>query len=82
MAYDSKRRLFVAVVVFNGREQPSGMFAYDPGKNAWHKIMPRNPIPPHNSWFGWMKLCYDARDDCFIGMDRDRFYAFRYVPEK
>jgi hypothetical protein len=82
LAYDRKRRLFVAVAVFNAGEQPSGMFAYDPGKDAWHEIKPRNPIPPHSSWFGWMKLCYDARDDCFIGMDRDKFYAFRYVPER
>jgi hypothetical protein len=82
LAYDSKRRLFMAVVVFNRREQPSGMFAYDPARDAWQPIKPKNAIPPHDSWFGWMKLCYDAQNDCFIGMIRERFYAFRYVPEK
>jgi hypothetical protein len=80
MAYDSKRRLFVSVVVFNKGEQPSGMFCYDPAKDAWHEIKPKNAIPPHNSWFGWMKLCYDAHDDCFVGMVREKFFAFRYVP--
>lgn len=77
LAYDSKRQLFVAVVVYNKGEQPSGMFAYDPHKNAWHEIEPANPIPPHKSWFGWMKLCYDAQHDCLIGMVNDKFYAFR-----
>jgi hypothetical protein len=82
LAYDSKRRLFVAVAVFNGKEQPSGMFCYDPKKDAWHTIKPKNVIPPHRSWFGWMKLCYDTHRDCFIGMVGDRFYAFRYLPAK
>jgi hypothetical protein len=80
LAYDSKRRLFVAVAVFNKKEQPSGMFCYDAAKDAWHEIKPANAIPPHDSWFGWMKLCYDTHHDCFIGMIRERFYAFRYVP--
>jgi hypothetical protein len=79
-AYDSKRRLFIAVVVFNKQQQPSGMFCYDPTKDSWHEIQPKNPIPPHDSWFGWMKLCYDPQHDCLIGMIRERFYAFRYVP--
>jgi hypothetical protein len=82
LSYDSKRRLFVAVAVFNKQEQPSGMFCYNPAKDAWHEIKPKNPIPPHTSWFGWMKLCYDAQHDCFIGMIRDKFYAFRYVPDQ
>jgi hypothetical protein len=69
--------LFVAVVVYNKGEQPSGMFAYSPHKNAWHEIKPANAIPPHKSWFGWMKLCYDAHHDCLIGMVNDKFYAFR-----
>jgi hypothetical protein len=81
LAFDSKRKLFVAVVVYDKKEQPSGMFAYDPKKNAWREIKPRNAIPPHRSWFGWMKLVYDSHNDCFIGMVRDKFYAFRYVPE-
>jgi hypothetical protein len=82
LAYDTKRRLFIAVVAFNKREQRSGMFCYDPKKNAWHEIKPKNAIPPHDSWFGWMQLCYDAHNDCLIGKIRERFYAFRYEPAK
>jgi hypothetical protein len=82
LAYDSKRELFVAVAVFNKNEQPSGMFCYDPDKDAWHEIKPTNAIPPHNNWFGWMQLCYDSHDDCFIGKVNEKFYAFRYVPAK
>jgi hypothetical protein len=82
LAYDSKRQLFVAAVVFDKGEQPSGIFCYDPNRDAWHEIKPANPIPPHRSWFGWTKLCYDAQDDCLIGMIGDKFYAFRYVPPK
>lgn len=82
LAYDSKRRLFVTVAVFNKKEQPSGMFAYDPQKNSWHAIKPASAIPPHTSWHGWMKLCYASDHDCFIGMIRDKIYAFRYEPSK
>jgi hypothetical protein len=82
MAYDSKRKLFLSVVVFNKREQPSGMFAYDPQKDAWHEVKPANSIPPHNSWFGWMQLCYNAEHDCFIGKVREKFFAFRYEPAR
>ena len=49
LAHDTKRDLFVAVAVFNKQEQPSGMFAYDPRKNAWHEIKSINEIPPHKS---------------------------------
>jgi hypothetical protein len=80
LAYDSKRQLFAASVVFGKGEQPSGMFCYDPNRDTWHEIEPANPIPPHRSWFGWTKLCYDTQDDCFIGMIGDRFFAFRYMP--
>jgi hypothetical protein len=82
LAYDSRRDLFVAVAVFDKGEQPSGMFCYDPKKNAWHEIRPANPIPPHNNWFGWMQLCYDPGHDCFIGKVNDKFFAFRHVPER
>jgi hypothetical protein len=82
LGYDSKRQLFVAAVVFNKEEQPSGMFCYDPNKDAWHEIKPANPIPAHRGWFGWTKLCYDSQHDCSIGMIGDKFYAFRYVPPK
>jgi hypothetical protein len=78
LAYDSKRELFVAVADFNKKEQPSGMFAYDPRKNAWHEIKPTSAIPPHRSWMGWMKLCYDTDHDCFLGVVGDKFYAFRH----
>jgi hypothetical protein len=37
LAYDSNRELFVTVAAFNKKEQPSGMFGYDPRKNAWHE---------------------------------------------
>ncbi|MBM4069720.1 MAG: hypothetical protein FJ271_12325 [Planctomycetes bacterium] len=82
LAYDSKRKLFVAVAVFNKAEQRSGMFCYDPMKDAWHEIKPANPIPPHKGWCGWMKICYDSRHDCFIGMIGDKLYAFRHEPGK
>ena len=82
LAYDSKHKLFVAVAVFNKGEQPSGMFAYDPAKDSWHEIKPKNAIPPHNNWFGWMQLCYDAAQDCLIGKVNDKFFAFRYEPAK
>src|SRR5262249_48614461 len=71
-------QLFLAVAVFNKREQRSGMFSYDPRKDAWQEVVPANPIPPHKGWMGWMKLCYHAQHDCFIGMIGDKFYAFRY----
>lgn len=82
LAYDSKRKLFVAVAVFSKGEQRSGMFCYDPVEDVWREIKPANPIPPHKSWFGWMKICYDSHNDCFIGMIADKLYAFRYEPAK
>lgn len=80
LAYDSKREVFVTVATFNKKEQPSGMWSYDPKKNAWAEIKPANAIPPHNGWHGWMKLCYASEHDCFIGMIRDKIYAFRHDP--
>jgi hypothetical protein len=82
LAYDSRRRVFLTVAVFNKNEQPSGMWSYDPSKNVWQVIEPANPVPPHKSWHGWMKLCYAADHDCFIGTVRDRIYAFRHAPAK
>jgi hypothetical protein len=82
LAYDSKHRLFFAVADFNKKEQPSGMFAYDPRKDAWQEIKPANAIPSHNGWFGWMKLCYDSHNDCLIGMIGEKFFAFRFAPAK
>lgn len=82
LAYDSKRALFFTVAVFDKKEQPSGMYCYDPKKDAWREAKPANAVPPHKSWFGWMLLCYDSHNDCLIGKVRDRFYAFRYAPAK
>ena len=79
LAYDSKRRLFVAVADFNKQEQRSGIFCYDPLKD---EIKPANPIPPHKSWMGWMKLCFDSHNHCFLGMIGDKLYAFRYEAAK
>jgi hypothetical protein len=80
LAYDSKHKVFVAVAVFDKGEQPSGMFCYDPAKDAWSEIKPKNAIPPHKNWFGWMQLCYDAHHGCFIGKVNEQFFAFRYEP--
>src|SRR5262249_41312469 len=82
LAYDSKHDLFVMVAVFKDKEQPSGMFCYDPRKDAGHEIRPENATPPHNNWFGWMQLVYDASHDCFIGKVNEKFFVFRYVPAK
>jgi hypothetical protein len=82
LAYDSKRQRFFAVAVFDKGEQPSGMFSYDPNRDAWSELKPANPIPPHNNWFGWMQLCYDSEDDCLIGKVNDKFFAFRPGPMK
>lgn len=82
LAYDAKHELFVTVAVFNKKEQPSGMFAYDPHKNEWRTLTPVNAIPPHASWHGWMKLCHAADHDCFLGIIRDKVFAFRYEPGK
>jgi hypothetical protein len=80
LAYDSRRDLFFTVAVFDGGEQPSGMYAYDPQRDAWREIATANPIPPHNNWFGWMQLCYDAAHDCLIGKVNEQFFALRYAP--
>lgn len=80
LAFDARHRLFFTVAVFPGGGQPSGMFAYDPAKDAWRAVKPANAIPPHHNWFGWMQLCYDAHDDCLIGKVNERFFAFRYGP--
>jgi hypothetical protein len=80
LAFDRKHRVFITAAVFDGGEQPSGMFSYDPDKDAWHEIRPANRVPPHRNWFGWTQLCYDVDHDCLIGKINDRFFAFRYVP--
>jgi hypothetical protein len=80
LAHDRKNKVFLTVAVFDKREQPSGIFCYDPQKDAWHKVKSKNPIPPHNNWFGWMQLCYDSQHSCFIGKVNEKFFAFHYVP--
>lgn len=77
LAFDSKRARFFAVAVFNEEEQPSGMFSYDPHKNAWSETKPEGGIPPHQGWFGWMQLCYDSHHDCLVGKVSEKFFAFR-----
>lgn len=81
MAHDLKRDLWLAVAVLKGEkvEQPSGMFCWDPVKDAWHEVKPANAIPATR---GWMPLCWDRDRDCFIGMERETFHAFRYEPGK
>jgi hypothetical protein len=80
LAYDAKHKLFFTVAVFNKKENPSGMYAYDPQKNAWQEINVNGDIPPHRAWMGWMQLCYDSHRDCLIGKVGDKFFAFRYEP--
>jgi hypothetical protein len=82
LAYDSRRELFVTATTYARGDQPSGVFAYDPKKDAWQEIKSANPIPPFNNWFAWVQLCYDAHHDCLIGKVNDKFYAFRAVPTK
>ncbi len=81
LAHDTRRDLFLTAVMLTGKgvEQPSGVFAYDPAKDAWREVKSANPVPIKN---GWMPLCYDAGHDCFIGLAGTTFAAFRYVPEK
>ncbi|MBI3831656.1 MAG: hypothetical protein HY291_19200 [Planctomycetes bacterium] len=81
LAYDSRRDLFVTTVVYGKdeqAEQPSGMFCYDPKKDAWHEIKSTNEIP--DPAVHWMRLCYDSTNDCLIGLSKGMFFAFRYVP--
>jgi hypothetical protein len=81
LSHDTKRDLFFVAVSLKGKgvEQPSGVFAYDPVKDAWREVKSTNEVPITN---GWMPLCYDAAHDCLIGMGKTAFYAFRYVPEE
>jgi len=79
LAHDTKRDRFITAVNMKGEkiEQPTGMFAYDPKKDAWRPLKSANPVPMDR--VGWMPLCYDATHDCLIGMVGTTFYAFRYV---
>jgi hypothetical protein len=81
LAHDTRRDLFIMAVTLNGKdvEQPSGMFAYDPKSDTWGEIKADNPVPMSN---GWMPLCYDAADDCLIGVAGTTFYAFRLPADR
>jgi hypothetical protein len=82
LAFDSKRELFFTAAFYEKGDQPSGIFAYDPKKDAWQEVKSENPIPPSKSWFCWVQLCYDPNHDCLIGKVREKFFAFRYVSAK
>lgn len=79
LAHDTKRDLFFTVACFRGEgiEQPSGMFRYDPAKDAWSQVEVAGAIPMEK---GWMPLCYDSTRDCLVGMVRETFYLFRVAP--
>ena len=80
LAHDTKRDLFLTVACFKGEgiEQPSGLFVYDPAKDAWSQAK-SGEIPMEK---GWMPLCYDSANDFLVGMVRESFYRFRYSPER
>jgi hypothetical protein len=80
LAHDTRRDLFFTAAVFKNGEQPSGLFAYDPKRDAWQLVRPAGSLPPPVNWFVWMRLCYDAEHDCLIGLVGEKFYAFRYAP--
>ena len=61
-------------------EQPTGMFVYDPKKDAWKEVKSANQVPMDR--VGWMPLCYDSQHDCLIGMVGTTFYVFRYAQEE
>jgi hypothetical protein len=82
LAHDTKRDLIFTVAVFDKKEQPSGMFAYDPKRDVWAEVKPAGGIPPHRGWMGWMQLCYNSHRDCLIAKVNDRFFAFRYHEPK
>jgi hypothetical protein len=63
LAFDSRRQLFFEVADFNKKEQPSGMFAYDPKEDCWHEIKPANGIPPHHVVFPGVRSASAALPD-------------------
>jgi hypothetical protein len=80
LAYDSQHDLFLTAMLLKGPdiEQPSGVFAYDPKRDAWHEIRSANAVPLQRN--GWMPLCYDEAHNCLIGVSGTTFHAFRHVP--
>ncbi len=82
LAYDSKHDVFVIAVTihFPADGLPSGTFVYDPQRDKWATIPAATPAPDPNYWAGWMRMCYDQANDCFIGLlIYDRWYAMRYT---
>jgi hypothetical protein len=94
LAYHPKLDVFLMANVAATDTKPGGTFFYDPKKDTWQQIKTTNPIPvPRDrpdSWYGWVRMCYCADYDCFIGLSADRdpktgegeFYALKYVPQK
>ncbi len=81
LAYDPRHDVFVTAVTIHFPEDglPSGTFLYDPKQDRWQTIAGATPAPDPKYWAGWMRLCYDAANDCFIGLlIYDRWYALRY----
>lgn len=94
-SYDSKRDVFIVANVMKDwgkkKQYPSGVFCYDPKKNAWSQVKTSNPTPSCNAWCGWVLMCYDSVRDCHLAMvynskpargvpTNREFYAIRCVP--
>jgi len=97
LSYDSKRDIFVVANVMKDwgkdkpKQYPSGVFSYDPKKDAWSEVRTANPTPSCNSWWGWIQMCYDSERDCHLAraynsnppagaLTNREFYAIRVVP--
>ncbi|MFO0970325.1 MAG: hypothetical protein U0793_32655 [Gemmataceae bacterium] len=86
-ARDTKLDVFLAVCVFSKKEEPSGIFFYDPKKDRWSEVKSENPIPPVRHRAGEapdrMQLCFDSEHGCFIAKLYGIFWAFRLeLPKK
>jgi hypothetical protein len=77
LAYDSKRDLFFGVNHFKGEgvEQPGGMFAYDPKKDAWRAVKQEKEIAFQRTT--WLPICYDAANDRLWAIHGESFWTFR-----
>ena len=81
LAYDSRHDVFVTAVTIRFPEDglPSGTFVYEPKQDRWLSIAAATPAPDPKYWAGWMRMCYDEANDCFVGLlIYDRWYALRY----
>jgi hypothetical protein len=96
-SYDSKRDIMVVANVMKDwgkdkpKQYPSGVFSYDPKKDAWAEVKTANPTPSCNAWTGWLLMCYDSERDCHLAMAYNsnppagaltnrEFYAIRVAP--